>query len=161
MKSCKKSLFLSSRNISMNTPILPASETDLPEILRLAKSLDLDVEDISWKQFLIAKKENHIVGFGRLRNYPGPDNSGLGCTEVATVGVIKPERNKGIGTAIVNELVRIGPSEIYVACVIPDFFARFKFEKVKQYPPALQKKVDFCKCYDFTDDQIFVMKLVK
>ena len=135
-------------------PIEPSGETDFAEILRLAKSFDLDVEDISWKQLVVCKREGEIIGFGRTRHYPG-------CTEIATVGVIQPERNKGVGTSIVKELVRTGPSEMYVTCVIPDFFSRIGFRTIKQYPSVLQKKVDFCKLYDFTDEQIFVMKLLK
>jgi len=145
----------------MNTSTLQATEADLPEILRLAKSFDLDVEDISWKQFLITKKETQIIGIGRLRTYSDPENIEAGCTEMATIGVIESERQKGIGTSLVKELIRMGPDEIYVACVIPDFFERFGFEKVKQYPSVLQKKVDFCKCYNFSEDQIFVMKIEK
>ena len=134
--------------------ITPASEKDFEAILHLAKSFDLDLEDVSWQQFVIAKIEESIIGFGRLRNYSG-------CTEVATVGVIHSERGKGLGTLIVNELIRRGLKEIFVTCVIPNFFSRFGFQPIKQYPPVLQKKVDFCKCYNFKEDEIFVMKLVK
>ena len=138
----------------MNSYVFPSSEKDLSEILRLAKSFDLDCEELSWKQFVIAKNNNSIIGFGRLRTYPE-------CTEIATVGVIPEERNKGVGTAIVKELIRVAPSEIFLTCVIPAFFHKLGFETVKQYPPVLQKKVDFCKLYDFSDEQIFVMKINK
>ncbi len=138
----------------MNATIVPASEKDMPVIERLAKSFDLDWEDISWKQFLVAKRENEIIGFGRLRIYSD-------CTEVATVGVIQPERNKGVGTSIVKELISIGPKEIFVTCVIPNFFSRVGFKTVKQYPSVLRKKVDFCKLYNFTEEEIFVMKISK
>ncbi len=134
--------------------ISPALETDLAEIQRLASSFDLDCEDIGWKQFQVCRSNNKIIGFGRLRQHPD-------CTEVATIGVDKEERGKGIGSAVVKELIRIGPPEIYLTCVIPDFFSRFGFIPVKQYPPVLRKKVDFCKLYHFTEEQIFVMKLIK
>lgn len=138
----------------MNIPVVPAIETDLHEILCLAKSFELDLDDVMWQQFVVAKKEKSIIGFGRLRTYSE-------CIEIATVGVISKERNKGVGTAIVNELIRIGPNEIFVTCVIPNFFRRMGFDEVKQYPPVLQKKVDFCKLYDFNDEQIFVMQFIK
>ena len=141
-------------NNAMDVKILPVSETDFSDIEKLAKSFDLDWEDVSREQFLVAKKMNSIVGFGRLRRHPE-------CAEAATIGVIHPERSKGVGTSIVNELLRMGPKEIYVTCVIPEFFSRFGFQTVKQYPSVLQKKVDFCKCYNFTDEQIFVMKFVR
>lgn len=137
--------------------ILPALESDFPEIVTLAARFDLDSEDIAWNQFIVAKNGSSLIGFGRLRNYTGPQ----AFIEVATVGVLPEERNKGVGTAIVNELIRKGPSRIYVTCVIPDFFSKFGFKTVKQYPSALQKKVDFCKLYNYTDEQIFVMLLTK
>lgn len=139
---------------STDVLVSPASEKDMPVIEHLAKSFDLDCEDLSWKQFVVAKNNDAIIGFGRLRSYPD-------CTEVATVGVVPEERNKGVGTAIVNKLIQIGPKEIFVTCVIPNFFSRLGFETVKQYPSVLQKKVDFCKLYDFRDAQIFVMRFVK
>ena len=138
----------------MNTKIAAASEKDLPDVERLAKSFDLDWEDAALQQFIAVKKNDEIIGFGRLRKHAD-------CTEIATVGVIQPERNKGVGTAIVKELIRRGPHEIFVTCVIPNFFSRIGFQSVKQYPPVLQKKVDFCKLYNFTDEQIFVMKFIK
>ena len=131
-----------------------ANERDMPVIEQLAKSFDLDCEKLSWKQFVAAKKNDTIIGFGRLREYPG-------CTEVSTVGVVLEERNKGVGTAIVKELIRMGHSEIFVTCVIPDFFRRFGFFAVQHYPSVLQKKVDFCKLYGFNDERIFVMKHLK
>ncbi|MBI4947432.1 MAG: GNAT family N-acetyltransferase [Bacteroidetes bacterium] len=139
---------------AIDTLISPASESDLPVIELFAKSYDLDCEDLSWKQFIVAKNSDAIIGFGRLKTYPE-------CTEIATVGVLPEERNKGVGLSIVKELIRIAPSEIFVTCVIPNFFHKAGFETVKQYPFVLQKKVDFCKLYDFSDEQIFVMKLQK
>lgn len=134
--------------------ISPASESDFSLIMRMAKSFDLDCEDVSWKQFVTAKQDNSIVGFGRLRVYPD-------CTEIATLGVSPGQRKSGIGSALAKELIRLGPDEIFVSCVIPDFFSKLGFEIVKQYPVVLQKKVDFCKSYNFTDDQVFIMKLSK
>jgi N-acetylglutamate synthase-like GNAT family acetyltransferase len=134
--------------------VVPASKSDLPAIEKLAKSLDLDCEDLSWDQFWVAKVNEKIAGIGRLRVYPE-------CTEIATVGVLPEEQKKGIGERIVRELISRAPAEVFVTCVIPDFFNKMGFQLVKQYPAVLQKKVDFCKSYDFKDDEIFVMKFTK
>ena len=140
--------------LSNGIRIHSALRSDMLVIEQLAKKLDLDIEDISWDQFITAKKNDKIIGFGRLRKYPG-------CAEIATVGVIEEERKSGVATLIIKELMRSGPSEIFVTCVIPDFFNKLGFQMVKQYPSVLQKKVDFCKSYDFSDEQIFVMKITK
>ena len=134
--------------------ISAALESDMPEIERLARSFDLDCEDFSHKQFIVVKKNEAITGFGRLRTYTG-------CTELATVGVIPALRKTGVAALIINELIRTGPNEIFLTCVIPDFFKKFGFKPVKDYPLVLEKKVDFCKSYNFKDENIFVMKLVK
>lgn len=134
--------------------ISPALEMDLPVIEQLAKALDLDLEDLSYEQFITATRNNKIIGFGRLRNYPD-------FVEIATVGVVPEEQKNGIGSLLIQELIRLGPLEIFVTCVIPRFFRKFGFQLVKQYPAVLQKKVDFCKLYDYTDEQIFVMVLKK
>lgn len=141
--------------MNWNFSLVSASQVDFPEIEKLAKTFDLDCEDSSPEQFITVKKQNKIIGFGRLRKYNSL------CCEIATVGVIEPERNKGVGTTIVKELIRQGPEEIYVTCVIPYFFSRIGFCIVKQYPAELQRKIDFCKLYHFTEEQIFVMKYVK
>ncbi len=134
--------------------ITAALSTDMPVIEQLAKGFDLDCEDMVWDQFMVAKRADKIIGFGRMRKYTE-------CTEVATVGVISQEQKKGVGTLIVKELIRRGPAEIYVTCVIPDFFNKLGFQMVKQYPAVLRKKVDFCKSYDFSEEQVFVMKATK
>jgi N-acetylglutamate synthase-like GNAT family acetyltransferase len=137
-----------------NIHISSASESDMLVIERLAKDFDLDREALLKDQFMVAKRGHAIIGFGRMRKYPE-------CVEIATVGVISKERKSGVGSLIVKELIRTGPSEIFVTCVIPDFFSKLGFQMVKQYPSVLQKKVDFCKSYDFSDEQIFVMKITK
>ncbi len=134
--------------------VLPASEADMLVIEQFARKFDLDVEAISGNQFLVVKDSDRILGFGRLRQYPE-------CAEIATVGVLEDEQHKGIGSQIIQELISRGPREIYVTCVIPEFFQKLGFQMVKQYPAVLQKKVDFCKSYDFNDEQVFVMKMTK
>ena len=145
--------------------ILPASELDMAVIQQLAKSFDLDCENIRCNQFVVAKiiqsTRDEIIGFGRLRQYSAGNTGPIACTEIATVGVIPEERKKGVGSLIMKELIQSGPAEVFVACVIPDFFGKFGFKTVKEYPIILQKKVDFCKMYGFCDEQIFVMKRIK
>ena len=141
--------------------ILTASESDMSVIEQLAQKFDLDCEDMAYEEFVIAKKKDEIIGFGRLRKYYERAESKQHCAELATVGIVPETRKNGVGSMIVKELIRSGPEEIFVTCVIPDFFRKFGFKPVKEYPDILQKKVDFCKMYDFKDEQVFVMRLIK
>ncbi len=138
----------------MNIIISRVNELDFQKVELLAKQLELDWEDASCGQFLVAKEDESIVGFGRVRAYPN-------CSEIATVGVIKEKQNKGIGLLLMKALINISPNEVFVTCVIPNFFKQLGFIHTKQYPPILQKKVDFCKSYNFCDNQVFVMQLKK
>jgi N-acetylglutamate synthase-like GNAT family acetyltransferase len=131
-----------------------AAEQDMPIIEKFAQKLDLDCENFHYKEFIKAQKEGQLIGFGRLRKYSN-------CTELATLGVLLTERKKGVGSAIVSKLIEIGPKEIFVTCVIPDFFKKVGFIQVKEYPAVLQKKIDFCKCYGYKTEEVFVMKLIK
>lgn len=131
-----------------------ASVEDIQDIEKFAKNLNLDCEDLNYMDFIKAKRDNSIIGFGRLRRYSN-------CTELATLGVLPEERKNGIGSMIVTKLIDDGPQDIYITCVIPDFFKRFGFIQVNKYPEILKKKIDFCKCYDYKDDEVFVMKLTK
>jgi N-acetylglutamate synthase-like GNAT family acetyltransferase len=148
--------------IKHDVRIVAASPKDMPDIEYLAKEFDLDCENFERSQFVVAKKDNKIIGFGRLRKYQLKDSlQAKECVEIATVGIIPEERKRGIGTQIVKKLIQLAPSEVFVVCVIPHFFNQLGFKSVKQYPSVLQKKVDFCKLYDFCDEQIFIMRIIK
>ncbi|HET7819062.1 MAG TPA: GNAT family N-acetyltransferase [Bacteroidia bacterium] len=136
--------------------IIPATAQDMPIIEKFAKKFDLDCENLHYEEFIKAQKagEDQLIGFGRLRRYPN-------CTELATLGVLSNERKKGVGLAVVTKLVEIGPKEIFVTSVIPDFFKKVGFIQVKEYPTVLQKKINFCKCYGYREEEVFVMKLIK
>ena len=133
--------------------VIKATAEDLEQILSIAQSLDLDVEFISWKDFVVVRKSGRVIGIGRLRKYET-------CTEIATVGVVEPERHQGVGTAIMRSLMAAVPKEVFVVNVIPSFFSRLGFVRVSEYPVVLKKKVEFCKLYNFTEEQIFIMKYV-
>ncbi len=135
----------------MDIRVASALETELEKVLALSLSMSLDTEDFRIKEFLTAKEGDHIIGFGRLRTYPG-------FREVASVGVLAENRGKGIGSLVVNELVRQTHGEIYLTCVIPGFFSKLGFEIVKDFPPELIPKYDFCRSFGYSEDEITVMK---
>lgn len=130
------------------------SESNYKEILKLSKAYDLDREEMDREDFLVALANDTVTGFGRLRRYPD-------CVEVATVGVVEALRNYGIGSAIVKKLIDSGPKEIYVTCVIPGYFKRFGFKRVKEFPDVLLKKIEFCHSFGYDEDHVHVMKLNK
>lgn len=142
--------------VNTEVVIVKADNTHLADIESLASKMELDQVDLKSEQFLVARDGNQTVGIGRLRTYEGES-----WVELATVGVLRPYRSKGVAKNIIQALLNSTDRDVYVTTVIPDFFSALGFERIHPYPSQLEKKVDFCKLYDFRDDQIFVMKLKK
>ena len=78
-----------------------------------------------------------MVGFGRLREHPD-------CLELCSLGVATSYRRKGIGKAIVAKLIEHFSKNIYLVCIIPDFFIPFGFHKVEIFPVSIQNKIEYC-----------------
>lgn len=131
--------------------VASALETEHEKVHALSLSMSLDMEDFRISDFLTAKQGGNIIGFGRLRTYPG-------FREVASVGVLAENRGKGIGSLVVNELIRQTREEIYLTCVIPGFFSKLGFEKVKDFPSELIPKYDFCRSFGYSEEEVTVMK---
>jgi N-acetylglutamate synthase-like GNAT family acetyltransferase len=124
---------------------------DMSDLLLKAKALDLDCEGMDLSEFTIARKGKEIIGFGRLKRYDV-------CLEASTIGVIKEEQGKGIGSMIVNELLKRSTEDLYLICVIPAFFERFGFAEVNVFPDVLLKKCEFCHSFGYKKGEVFVMK---
>lgn len=119
--------------------IVPASQGDMPQIIHGIKQLMLDDIDLKREQFAVAKHNDSIIGFGRIRNYPD-------ALEICSVGVLQEERNRGVGDLLVQELIkRAKGAPIYVVCIIPEFFKRFGFKETAVYPDSLKPKLEYCK----------------
>lgn len=101
------------------------------------KEYELDDRGLQKEEFIVALDDQKIVGFGRLREHSD-------CTELCSLGVITPLRRKGIGRKIVAELISKAKKELYLVCIIPDYFIPFGFTKVEDYPSSIQNKKDFC-----------------
>ena len=142
--------FLSEQKINKIT-ISDASEADMETVIAEAKALDLDGQDANTDQFVVARNENKIVGFGRIKKYAD-------CMEVSTVGVVRDQQRMGIGTMVVNALLNKIKGEVYVICVIPEYFSRFGFVPVKDFPKVLLDKCNFCHSFGYKEGEVFVMK---
>lgn len=101
------------------------------------RDFELDDRDLRPEQFTAAFRNNELVGFGRLRKHTD-------CIELCSLGVITSLRRKGIGKAIVEELIKQAPGKIYLVCIIPEYFTPFGFKVTENYPPSVQNKVNYC-----------------
>lgn len=135
----------------MHIELAQAQPNDMSDLLLKAKALDLDCEEMDVSDFTVAKKGDEIIGFGRLKRYDV-------CLEASTIGVVKEEQGKGIGSMIVKELLKRSKEDLYLICVIPGFFERFGFAEVDTFPDVLLKKCEFCHSFGYKKGEVFVMR---
>lgn len=117
------------------TRLRPATKEDLPFIREYIAKFRLDDEDLDYAQFVVAEDGRGIAGFGRVR--PHGKLSELGC-----VGVVEDRRGRGIGSMLVKRLIDVFPTpEVYITTDMPEYFARFGFEKLEPGPGELVEKL--------------------
>lgn len=117
--------------------IVPARPEDMQRIADEVARMKLDDEDLRVEQFFVALEGDDILGFGRIKPYGG------GVFELGCVGVMPQARRRGVGRAIVEELMRRFPTEeIYITTDLVEYFMRFGFTPTATAPPAITSKID-------------------
>jgi len=139
-------------NNILNVDISACSENDFQHVKKLIAEFCLDDNDLKAEQFLIAIAEGKLVGFGRLRQYPG-------CCELCSLGVAEDLRSKGIGSALSKALIKKSTSDLYTVTIIPAFFSRFGFKKVSDFPSELAIKQSYCTSTLTVPETYVVMQL--
>lgn len=125
----------------MDVKISNATRDDIVLIKKYINKFKLDPENIEHEQFIVAKINDELVGFGRLKPYPD-------CTELGAVGVIPKYRKKGIGKKLIKELIRKGPKDIYITTDIPKYFHQFGFKVITEGPNSIMEKCKICSIRD-------------
>lgn len=113
------------------------TDKEFKRICLFISEFELDNRDLKKEQFIVALRDNELLGFGRLREHTD-------CLELCSLGVVASYRRQGIGKAIVAKLIENFSKNIYLVCIIPDFFIPFGFQKVKTFPISIQNKIEYC-----------------
>ncbi len=121
------------KGISLSVP----SEEEMREVSSYIHEYELDDRSLKKEEFVIAKREGKLVGFGRLRQHAD-------CEELCSLGVVTPFRRKGIGKAIVKEIMNRSKRPLYLVCIIPEYFEPMDFRTTANYPAAISNKLSFC-----------------
>ncbi len=131
--------------IKLDIELAQPTEYETEIVRQFTKDFNLDGEEFKKEQFIIAKSNNRVLGFGREKKHHD-------CTEISTLGVVREFRNQGIGKSIVTELIKRIKSEIiFVVTVIPDYFCQFGFKTTNELPDSLKSKSEFCGSFSNTD----------
>lgn len=117
--------------------IAPASIDDFPIITHYIKQFDLDNRDLHYHQFVVAKMNDEIIGFGRIRKHNG-------CDEFCSLGIIEEYRQYGVAKLLIEARIKLATQPIYMCCIIPDYFEKLGFSIVNNYPPEMLDKLNYC-----------------
>jgi N-acetylglutamate synthase-like GNAT family acetyltransferase len=136
--------------LSFKTP----TDKEFLQICKFIHEFELDDRILLQHQFIVAFRNEELVGFGRLREHPD-------CIELCSLGVITEHRRQGIGKAIVAELLRKAPANLFLVCIIPEFFSPFGFRIVNEYPAPIKNKLEYCTHELIVPETYVVMQLHK
>lgn len=114
------------------------SSPQFEQICQLIAALELDDRELHSTQFIAATSSGVLCGFGRIRNYKT-------CSELCSLGVIEPQRHKGIGRLLVKNLVTKATQPLYLVCIIPGFFEPLGFRIIHEYPAEIRDKLEYCR----------------
>lgn len=120
-----------------NYKLSACSEEDFKKVMDLIAEMQLDNNDLQPSQFIVAKKNQELVGFGRLRTYES-------CQELCSLGVIEASRNRGVGTMLAEALKAKSTKPLYAVTIIPGYFNRMGFVQVDHFPKEIAAKVKYC-----------------
>ncbi len=117
--------------------IRKARADDRGQVRSLAERLDLDYPGMEKDRFWVAEEGGRTVGIvARLAH---PD-----CRELVALGVDPEFRHGGLGRRLVEALLADTPGDIYLATVIPGFFALCGFAAVPAAPTGMAKDPAWC-----------------
>ena len=131
--------------------IYKASSDDFDLIKKLIQQFELDDRDLHCNQFLVCKKNDELLGFGRIRKHNG-------CDEFCSLGVVESKRFTGIAKELILARLKIATQPVYLVCIIPEYFKPLGFKIVNVYPPEITNKLDYCTSELAVKEKYVVMK---
>ena len=109
----------------------------MPFIRECVRRFRLDNEALDAAQFITVRQGGEIVAFGRIKPY-GDDVYELGC-----VGVVEERRGRGLGRAVVQELIeRFPTNSVYVTTDLTEYFDKLGFTRTDALPRPLADKIE-------------------
>jgi N-acetylglutamate synthase-like GNAT family acetyltransferase len=116
--------------------ILHATEADMAFIEEQMKRNSMDTGNLDYNEFVVARENGEIVGFGRLRKTGGFYH--LGC-----VVVVEDKRHRGVGSLIVKHLLDFSSVNlVYIVTDLVDYFKGLGFEEMKEGSKELLDALD-------------------
>lgn len=138
----------------MKIKISKAHIEDFKLIKHYIAEFELDNRDLKIEQFTVAKENDSLLGFFRIRKHNG-------CDEFCSLGVIEQRRHRGIAKLLTLHGIIESTQPLYLVTIIPEFFETLGYKEVKIYPVEMQDKLDYCNSELIVPEKYVVMKYQK
>ena len=116
-----------------------ATAEDQPTIRQIVRAANINPTGLNWPRFIVAEDGGAIVGVGQVK--PHRD----GTRELASIAVLPARQGQGIGTAIIQDLVRREKATLHLTCRsrLQGYYERFGFRRLesRDYPPYFARMV--------------------
>jgi N-acetylglutamate synthase-like GNAT family acetyltransferase len=134
-----------------------ATVEDQPTIRRIVRAANINPTGLDWPRFIVAEDGGAIVGVGQVK--PHRD----GTRELASMAVLPAHQGQGIGTAVIEELLRRENGTLHLTCRprLQGYYERFGFRRLepRDYPPYFARMLPiFNTVGRFFRVQIIVMR---
>jgi N-acetylglutamate synthase-like GNAT family acetyltransferase len=113
--------------------IRPATDGDRPGIRALAERLGLDYPGMEDDSFWAASEDGTVIGMVGLKRHADAD-------ELVSLGVDPERRSGGLGRRLVEALAAGVAGDLWLATIIPGFFAGCGFAVVPAGPAGMMRK---------------------
>ena len=110
-----------------------ATIEDQPTIRQIVRAANINPTGLNWPRFIVAEDGGAIVGVGQVKTHRD------GTRELASIAVLPARQGQGIGTAIIQDLVRREKATLHLTCRsrLQGYYERFGFRRLesRDYPP--------------------------
>jgi N-acetylglutamate synthase-like GNAT family acetyltransferase len=123
----------------MSLTLRDATVEDQPTIRQIVRAANINPTGLDWPHFILAEDGGAIVGVGQVK--PHRD----GTRELASIAVIPDRQRQGVGSAIIEELLRREKGTLHLTCRsrLQGYYERFGFRLLlsRDYPPYFARRI--------------------
>jgi len=139
----------------------PARESDSGQIQDLIHLVGINPMGLDWKRFVVAANaRDEMIGCGQLKPH------GKDILELASLAVHPEHRGKGVGSAIIKQLLADSPRPLYLMCESSrgSLYEKFGFrvisyEEMPRYFQRISKLAGLATTLLQRNQRLLIMKL--
>jgi len=116
-----------------------ATIEDQPTIRQIVRAANINPTGLDWPRFIVAEDGGAIVGVGQVKTHRD------GTRELASIAVSPTRQGQGVGSAIIQELLRREHGTVHLTCrsQLQGYYERFGFKRLEKrdYPPYFARRM--------------------